>query len=171
MREFLDKIWKDPVWSKVISAGIIALCVWGWNMLSGGWVVSVLQTLWHWIKVLLCFEVAIYWVLIFTIAVMLICYIIWYIKQNQIPKHLSYRSGKINNYEYEWEYDEYDSPYLIQMVCPDCDTLMQPEHGFGYVNYSYQCPRCGQNVTAEASNIDVINIIKDNIRKDKYGTK
>lgn len=34
MKAFFLKIWKDPVWSKVISAGIIGAVVWAWKLID-----------------------------------------------------------------------------------------------------------------------------------------
>lgn len=48
MSNIITKIWKDPVWSKVIAAGIIAISVWlsGFYKTLYGWFLIVLLHIW-----------------------------------------------------------------------------------------------------------------------------
>lgn len=59
----IAKIWKDPVWSKVISTVILGSFAYLCNLWSNGWVLLALKTAWSWIVAFLFFEIAIIWII------------------------------------------------------------------------------------------------------------
>ncbi len=169
----LKKIWKDPVWSKVISVGVLTLLGWLGDKLSDGWVLSALKTVWRWIKLVMVYEVAIYWVIILIIVLIIVSFIMTNkSKPKPLFKYENYKKDKIGDYKYLWDY-KFDSHEFklkvnnIYLLCPECATQMTDKQDLTYV-----CPRCRNIVDAldTINKNDLLAIINDNIRK-KYETK
>ncbi|MFR9546122.1 MAG: hypothetical protein SNJ29_11165 [Rikenellaceae bacterium] len=168
----IAKIWKDPVWSKVISTVILGSFAYLCNLWSNGWVLLALKTAWSWIVAFLFFEIAIIWIICGFIGLILILFLYAKLTQKSpesatIP-FLSYTADVFGGYKYRWSYFKgYSGKYEIEnlhLICSKCETPMMNDWG------GYSCPRCQNRVDEDRlkNNNEIIVLITDNIRRDNY---
>ena len=172
------KIWKDPVWSKVIASCIIGFGIFssGWigNTFSNGWILSMLAKASSAIMVFLFYKVAVIWIIIFPI-IFTIFYFVYHTKikksKGLLFSYQSYKEDIIDNHNYIWNY-KFDPEFFtfkvndISLLCPKCHTETKD------LGHTLYCPRCKLKIdsTKLKSKDDIYAIIDDNIRR-KYNKK
>lgn len=132
MMNFLLKIWKDPVWSKVIATGLL--------LILGGlyaWINQI--NLIPLIMSLLIYEVVIpNWLLLIAVPI-LISIIPLYkllIKDSE-PKFTKYKMDNILGIDWSWEWSKpnyQNNNYTIRALysrCPNCKSSLQIENNSG----------------------------------------
>lgn len=117
----LKKLWKDPVWSAVISAGLIALA----SYLFGLW-----PTIWQAmgsVLGLLALPISIpLWLIIVAIpALLLVIPIIIALRPDREPPFTKYTNDNIFDINWAWQWStptRYRSQYELKALTPRCPT-------------------------------------------------
>lgn len=142
MKSFLLKAWKDPVWSKVISAGLIFIFAACFTWISGLWP-EVKSTLLY-ILSLFVYEVVIpVWALFLIVPflVLLIPFIHSRIPERE-PAFINYKADQILGIDWSWNWSKpnyYNEKYSIRDLhprCPDCKSSLEIN------DYSGQLAHC-----------------------------
>ena len=131
MKSFALKVWKDPVWSKVISAGLIFLFIPFFTWVSGIWpdVKSVLLSVFS----LIVYDVAIpVWVLFLIIPLLVsIIPLIQSITPEREPTFINYKADQILGINWSWNWskpnfinDKYSIRDLLPR-CPNCKSSLK----------------------------------------------
>lgn len=140
--EALKKIWKDPVWSKIIASGVIALLVW---LLSK--VKLIKQYFMSGVDFLLSQTSLPNWLLLFSFSISTI-FIIWLIldfRASKMPN--KYIRDHIEGLDWEWKY--YGSKITdLKPLCPKCkhEILERQVQQFGHSHFpkhEFFCEGCG----------------------------
>jgi hypothetical protein len=110
----VKKIWNDPVLSKVIAAGILAIIVAIYSYFQGWW-----PTIGHWIL----FESKIPNWLLIILSVGTFWKIIDIVSKQFRRDWQSYRKTKINGIVWRWDYNLYGEldKHSVKAYCPRCD--------------------------------------------------
>jgi hypothetical protein len=134
----LKKLWHDPVWSKVIAAGIVALLGAVWlahrqNWLPAIW--NVPSLVWHrftvtWAYLLGTTPVRRWWYgLLLFLATFFFVILIYRGKENRLRNsvwtHRSYRTDNFYGVKWQWDYNGTEITNLITL-CPPCKYQMVP---------------------------------------------
>jgi hypothetical protein len=145
--EFIRKVWKDPVWSKVIAAGIllgipvlVAYATNSWTIIG-----NFLTSMWHW---LFETDTSPNWVLIPAgiLGILALVLLILKLKSqfSQIKYLDSYTCDDFYNLKWRWSFGFSYSIDTIQSFCPECDHqlvgLRVPSHNHSH--HWYDCPDC-----------------------------
>jgi hypothetical protein len=145
--EFIRKVWKDPVWSKVIAAGIlfgvpaiVAYATNSWTIIG-----NFLTSIWHWL-----FETDTYpnWVLIpaSILGISVLFLLILKLKNHfsQVIYLDSYTCDDFYNLKWRWSFDYSYSINTIQSFCPECDHELSGLKAFTHnrLHHWYNCPDC-----------------------------
>jgi hypothetical protein len=178
----LKKIWKDPVWSKVIAAGIIAIIAAVSSYLLGWWagIISQLRMLWYFIKSstpLPNWLIAI--LIIGTITALVILAIVLKAIIFKINTSTTYKEDKFFDIRWRWDCDSFGGIHNLSSFCPICDYQIYPRNisGYAIVDHNvYICEECQKTIHDFDSGLNVsaiedrvIRIIQKNMRniKDK----
>lgn len=148
----LKKFWADPVWSKVIAAGILAVVGLAATYLAGWWpplanvflslsslMVSVTAVP-NWLLALL---------ILGAIAVFIVLTIVlWAIAfpSKSSPSFINYTQDEFFGIRWRWRYDGDTSIYNLVSFCPRCDYQVHPRNvsGFRAIDHlGYRCDDCG----------------------------
>jgi uncharacterized membrane protein len=170
----IRKIWKDPVWSAVIAAGLFAVISSASSLFIFGWTKSVRLVigLWNWI--ISCSYIPNY-VTLFGGITSLIVVIIIILKQykHYIVKD-KYTKDNIYNVVWRWNYGPGGEIYDLKSYCPKCDYEIHPVNIGPYAiikHYALGCDLCKVklhdfNTGDDISNIEskLIRLIEKNIR-------
>jgi hypothetical protein len=138
----LKEIWADPVWSKVISVGIIALIstafvyFQGWFPNIGHWIILYSQVP-NWLIIILC--ILAFWKIIGT-AINFI-----HRQKSQAHPWKSFRKAKIDGIVWHWDYTQFNSidEQSILPCCPKCDYELYIESN-SY--FSLVCKCCNKTI-------------------------
>jgi hypothetical protein len=147
----LKTLWNDPVWSKVISAGILAAVASGgsyalnWWPTIGGYATQLFMLaiapslIANWILVLL--------VLLALPMLLLIIVAAWQwirpAKQSQ-PSWKTYLSDEFFGLKWRWQYFG-DAMSDMHTFCPNCDFQVYPERASSYIavdRIAFRCDSC-----------------------------
>lgn len=130
----LKKIWSDPVWSKVISAGILALLASLYATVSGSW-----GSVWHGVGVAWDYITAdvlvsrwalsLLWVWALLATTLIIAVAVHNVSQSKsvVNDWRSYRSDNFFGLKWRWKLHE-AQPYDICAFCPVCDLQLDPQY-------------------------------------------
>ncbi len=151
----IREAWKDPVWSKVIAAGIIAVLGIGATYFAGLWPkIGILFShvwnfftgktpLYNWLIIIL----SIPFIIIFIV-------IIAYLKDLIFGKNESADSLKFREYnsdifytlKWRWKVGSDGLPYDVTPFCPKCDYQIIPQFASAFrvaPRYEFKCEDCG----------------------------
>jgi len=151
----LRKIWSDPVWSKVISAGIIAVLLSVWAYLSGYVPVfmACLRQVWMFAT---SYSSVPNWALgvggLLALATLIrIVALAWPNKPetSTVPKWKRYRKDSFFGVVWAWDYNANDQPSHIHVLCPECQCQIAPVYEDRWpigTYYHFDCDACGHKV-------------------------
>ena len=177
------KIWADPVWSKVISAGIIAIVIGVWAYLSGYTltVVDWCRDAWIFItaySLVPNWALAIGALLAFAAVVRIIVFA--WPSQSEIPtvpKWKRYKKDSFFGVMWVWDYGTNDQPSNIHSLCPECQCQIAPQYEDRWPNGTYfhfDCDACSykvepvEGVYSEIEN-KVVRFIQKKLRTGEWG--
>jgi hypothetical protein len=131
MKNFVSNVWKDPVWSKVISAGLIFTFAAIFTWVSGIW--PAVKSILLYILSLAIYEVGIpVWALFLIVPfLILIVPFISSITPEREPEFISYKADHILGIDWSWNWSEpdyYNDKYSIRDLhsrCPDCKSTLE----------------------------------------------
>lgn len=149
----LKKIWNDPVWSKVIAAGIVAagglFSTYRLNWWPG-WITRRLASLWayllspstvpHWLLVLL----GLVGIPIIVLATVLVWIAVF--PKATAPNWTSYTTDLFDGLRWRWRYANGCVDRLLSF-CPHCDFQVYPDNTSPFaVIINFHCESCGRNL-------------------------
>lgn len=151
----LKGIWKDPVWSKVISVAILAGLASIWATVKGKWPAigaglwSLLTSAWVWLGS--ASEVW-NWLLLVLVAISLVvAYVVirLYIEsRTESIAPLTFRDYRKDHFEgldWYWSYNAVDAIILLHPCCPQCQLQLEGKYqysGHGGLRITYTCESC-----------------------------
>lgn len=169
-KEFLLKIWRDSVWSKVISAGIIFLfgIIYAFVeslVINGSFTKSIMSILTMQIKL---------WHILLVIVLLLIFYLMRAlyrakdsVKQveNQRYNFLNECETNLRGYTWGWTWGEVEDSSKYEIIdlhplCPNCKGVLTIPVIFS----NYECGKCGYEV--ETQNVPSTSVVKKQIVSD-----
>ena len=115
---FLNKMWKDPVFSKIISSGLILILGWILNLFSDGWILSMLVKVFHTFTIFLFYKIAV----IYVISLLIVVFTFYKYYPNKNP--LKYKKDTIRGQKLIWEYHDNTRISTITFICSKCGCLM-----------------------------------------------
>ena len=129
------KAWKDPVWSKVISAGLLALFISPFAIWLGlfPYIRSALLTVNSWIKVKL--EIPVWQIILILPLLIFSIPIFKLLRHKSEPRYLKYKRDNIIGIEWSWKYshttyNDTDDIYGLTPRCPDCKSILDINKNF-----------------------------------------
>jgi hypothetical protein len=146
----LKKIWADPVWSKVISVGIVALIPiayaysQGWWPYIGQWIV-LNSPIPNWLLIIL--SILVFWK-IGEIGIKFI-----YKPKRKAYAWTSFRKAKIDGIVWHWSYINngcFDDDSLI-LCCPRCDYELRRDDMNQFI---LKCKHCNRNIRELSPSVD-----------------
>jgi len=175
------KMWKDPVWSKVISAGIIA----GVGIMISyfaGWLPTLItsfKSAWSWL--FLTTSISNWLLLLISIPCLLVLYVfmLWLKSLIEVEDNFqSYKSDTFFGLKWRWSYlyEGRISDDDVHCFCANCDHQVYSQDASSYSavpKYNYDCPDCNNSI----GNIDeslnqlkrsVILKVQKNIRNGQW---
>lgn len=160
MIKWIEKVWKDPVWSCVISTLIISLGGIVINTFTHGKVLKALMNGWDGLISFFTYKIPVYWILITIVLLIGFYLIVQYIcfkkNENVLPSYYAYTEDTFNGIPYRWEYC-YNQICNLRPLCPNCKTPI----------VDYNCPRCRYDIYGKItqSEEEIKTLIADNIRR------
>ena len=142
MVNFVSEVWKDPDWSKVISAGLIFLFTAFFTWISGIW--PAVKSVLLYVYSLFIYEVGIpVWIIciIVPLLVLLIPFIHSRIPERE-PAFINYKKDNILGIDWSWNWSKpsyYNDRYTIKDLhprCPECKSSLEIN------DYSGQLAQC-----------------------------
>lgn len=182
----LKKIWGDPVWSKVIATGIVAVVAVVATYLAGWWPTfaafakkvasfgAATTTVPNWLLILLSLCAV---ALLFFLGIAL-----WTIiapgSSEPLPR-ASYREDDFFGIRWRWSYNTDGDIVRLMSFCPGCDYQIYPRDVSGYQepeHLKYNCDDCGARINEfkmpeEEIESRVIRQIHKKIRSGSWRTK
>jgi hypothetical protein len=145
-----NRIWKDPVWSKVIATGIIGMLVF-----IADHYLNILSKLQNFANITFAYinsstEIKNWLLLIMSLCSLLVgiflIALIWnlfFSKKEQIGWK-SYQSDNFYGLEWHWEYNMFtEEPEELYTLCPNCKYQLFPdEHQYPTPILKYHCENC-----------------------------
>ena len=178
----LTRIWKDPVWSKVIAAAIIGV---------SGAVLSYRLDWWppitrgfRWFVTFVCSATSVpNWLL----AILLVCavpslvvaaLIIWGVTvspRSSASGWQNYKHDEFFKLRWRWSYSTIDGAITqLHSFCPNCDYQVFPQNNWsGRTRIFFKCDSCGQQLgefaeTAEVLESKVTRLVQQKIRNNTF---
>ncbi|MEX2260089.1 MAG: hypothetical protein WD672_15410 [Woeseia sp.] len=148
----LKRLWADPVWSKVIAAGIIAASGAAVAYVMGLWpsICSGLAASWRWLGVTT--PTWNWLLLILGAATVFLVYAIlnsyWQTLSKPQPNLKNYRTDVILNIRWRWNY-YYDGISSLHSFCTICDYQIFPTPRSRYMavdHVQFVCDNCGEKL-------------------------
>jgi hypothetical protein len=177
----LKAMWQDPVWSKVISTGIIATLGFLISYLAG-WLPTFsifIKNVWGWF-----FQISsIYnWVLVLVfIPCLLFFYVVMFWLKSLVSSNDSFQSYICDTFfDLKWRWSYYFEGKIsiddVHCFCPRCDHQVFPQDVSGYrvaPEFKYDCPDCHYSVGTREDNFvqirqKVILKVQKNIRNGEW---
>ena len=141
--KILEKIWKDPVGSKIIGALILSLLTTIGGAISTGWTMKGFLSILN-IQIPL-------WILLIAIPLYLLFLFLWnkYIRTDRHPSFLEYtKQADIYGYDWVWNWKRTeDGKYEIYNIHPLCLICHTPLRIESVYSHSYVCSQ-GHNVAS-----------------------
>ena len=173
----LLRLWRDPVWSKVIAAGLLAVIAVAWTSVKGAWpaVGRAAVSAWAWVgsaSQVANWLLVILWLLA-GIAVAGIAVVIWESFTRGADKSTgsSWRNYKTDHFlglKWRWDYTSNGEIIGIGVFCVRCDYQIRPviEHMLRGEQTTFPCDECHHNVGPIAgSYYDVEDQVERKIHK------
>jgi hypothetical protein len=174
-------MWKDPVWSKVISTGIIAGIAFLITYFAG-WLPTFLtyvQTSWDWLFQSTSIS---HWVLIIiSIPCLLVFLVVLLWIKSLMSSEESFESYTCDTFfglKWRWSYlyQGKISTDEVHSFCSRCDHQIFPQNASAYQMaplYKYDCPDCNHTIGTTEDNFDqlrhkVILKVQKNIRNGQW---
>ncbi len=170
----LKKIWKDPVWSVVISAGILALIASVSAYFSGAWP-SIKSALTHaWLFITSNSSVPNWLIGIMLVPCLLFGYVLlagvkeWVISSGSEASFKNYTKDDFFGLRWMWRYSNgrIDN---VHSLCPRCQYQIIPKGASCYgaaPRYDYTCDDCGYSIgTIEGYPEDLTRKVELKIQK------
>lgn len=167
----LQKIWADPVWSKVISGGILALVAaiyasahW-WTVLSAALIKS-----WSYAGEDVATPRWAYWVLLlWAVGTIIVLALALIASTGETEAHWNtYKEDEFFNLRWRWRMDGEGYPYDICAFCPACDYQLDVDYDPSYYaepHTTYSCPHCARtSMPFNESRSDVENRVVRSIQ-------
>lgn len=176
MLDLIKKVWKDPVWSKVISAGILALFVWlGYQF---DFIRNDKTIFFEFFQQEVKIQVwIVFLILIINIVLLFLSvrYILTLYKVDEDDLFHSYCYDKILGLTWRWDYSTIDQIINLHSFCPNCDFQLIKKMDKGFLYYSDHCSGCGFELTSDIVNSrrfeeNVILKIQQKIRNSEWKT-
>jgi len=172
----VSKVWKDPVWSKVIAVAILALLsfigTWALDLLPP--VTNGLVSAWNWVMT----DVAIpMWLLLLLLVptgllvVAVSSALLEKVRSNpeNMPEWKKYTSDHFFGARYEWQWSRYNEPEHFVPFCTMCDAMMTQFVSPSFMSPTVQliCESCGhKGVEVEGSRGDLKRKVIINIDRN-----
>mgnify|MGYP000388442698 CR=1 FL=1 len=180
MKAFL-KIWKDPVWSKVISTGIITSIGILISYLAG-WLpifLNFIKDIWAWL--FQTTDIAHWLLILISIPCALVFYVVFLWLKSLSATEQSFESYISDNFfglKWRWSY-YYEGKISgddVHCFCPSCDHQLFPQDASSYrvaPEFRYDCPDCGYSIGVIEDDYNqlrhkVILKVQKNIRTGKW---
>ena len=151
----IKNIWKDPVWSKVIAAAIIAVLGFGGAYFAGllPKFEIVVMHIWNFLIDKTSLNNWLIIVLSIPLIIMLILFFA-YLKESNGEEHApgplidftNYNSDTFFNMNWRWSLGSDGSPYAVTPFCPKCDYQIMPKFDSSFriaPRYAFICEDCG----------------------------
>jgi len=169
----IKRIWKDPVWSKVIAYGIIALIsatiIWIKSIIDE---TSLIETL----KNLITLKVPLIYIIIGLILLVIIRTILNKKGKTTLPDFIQYKKDFFEGIEWRWiwRWSNVTASWNIYDLKPCCNkdkcgTAMELT-SFSDRTYA-TCPRCDNHINKMKSDEKIRSVIVDNVKRDLYLNK
>jgi hypothetical protein len=176
LMEIVRNLWKDPVWSKVISSGLLVLI---------GWLTYQFEFVKGYIDFILIFfsrslEIPL-WVICALIVVLSgfgFRIISRWITSNSEISFYSYNTDILYGLVWRRDYTSIDQIMNLHSFCPQCDYQLKPQYnstGFRPFDffYSYDCDECSFKLNSRIEKIEefeerVIKKIQQKIRNNEW---
>lgn len=176
---FAKEIWRDPVWSKVIATGIIAVAVYffpWWKLViqqANIFLMFLLQSseISNWLFMLLA--------LCATLVAIILIALLWQIimpKNSILSWKESYFQDNFFNILWRWSYDYKGQPDRIFTFCPDCDFQIYAQNSsyFDTVPHTlFHCECCNKTLYEFQGRYDelenkVIRFLQQKVRNGSW---
>lgn len=184
MKEIALKLWKDPVWSKVIAAGILFACGSLGLWFLGLWtdIYEVLTKIWR----VVIYEVSVpLWLIVLLVPVLLLSVpLLKKLVANRKPRFLQYRSDKILGINWSWGWSQpnfHNDKYSIKDLhprCPNCNSRIELNDYSGHLvncindecNWSWNEQGSFENRISHSSQLNqkVLNVIDRKVHNGEY---
>lgn len=159
----LEKIWKDPVGSKVIGALILSFLATIGGIISTGWTKKGFFSI-------LNIEIPL-WILLIAIALYLLFLLLWnkYIRKDRHPSFLEYtEQADICGYDWVWNWKKTEEgKYVIYNIHPLCSICRTPLRIESIYSHNYVCSQGHTVASASIHFCLAASDIQDRIMK-KY---
>jgi len=155
MLNFLKKLWSDPVWSKVIAAGIIIILTAAISGFTGFWptIAIVASAVWSWLTSTIAIPIWLLFVLSICTAVALlvsVLLVVSILRDNSVsePTSHSYTTDEFFNIRWRWSYMGGGTIYDLYSFCTKCDYQVFPFDTMVYSRFGskYKCGDCGEDL-------------------------
>lgn len=180
MKAFL-KMWKDPVWSKVISTGIISgigiLVTYLTGLLPT--FLNFIKDIWSWL--FQTTDISHWLLILISIPCALVFYVIFLWIKSLSTTEQSFKSCISDSFfglKWRWSYcyEGNISDDDVYCFCPRCDHQLFPQDLSGYnfaPQFKYDCPDCGYSIGTIEDNYKqlrrkVILKVQKNIRTGEW---
>lgn len=150
----IAKIWKDPVWSKVIATVIIATAGVAITYFGGLFpkVKGIFLNVWNFFVTKTLIYNWLIIILIIPFIILLIAFISHIINTAKGKgKFLSFRDYTSDNFDtlkWIWKYGSEGYIFDVVSLCPRCDYQIMPRFASAYraaPRYEFKCDECGYN--------------------------
>jgi len=178
----LKKIWHDPVWSKVISAGLLAGVVALFNWWSE--ITRASARMWSWLT---SYSQAPTWLLlllsvvsasVFLFLILLVFMGLRKVTDIDPEDWHNYRSDVFFSLRWRWHFESSGQIRELVCFCPECDFQVYPHDAGGYYpggRVSFHCDSCGRDLGTVDQSFDslkdkVTRFIQQKIRTGSWVT-
>jgi len=158
----IKEIWRDPVWSKVISSGVVFLIVF-----IGTYLLNVCPQIWNWLSsmwsIVISSTLTPNWLL--GLMVILCGFLVlvkikdWFTAKEQEINSQNYTTDSFLNLIWSWQYVGGQIDHL-HALCPECECQIKPKINFDYYDdgyYNYNCNFCSYSPGFINDNPEVTN--------------
>jgi hypothetical protein len=149
----LNKIWKDPVWSKVIAAGIIAALAAVSGYFLGWWprLISLAKKMWQFMLSTTPLPNWLIGILIIgTTGALSILIILFKATSSKNVTLKTYNDDIFFNIHWRWNCDSFGGIHNLSSFCPTCDYQIYPRNIVGYAaagdHIVYLCEECKETI-------------------------
>lgn len=170
--ELLKKIWKDPVWSKVISAAILATFAVIWTIIDLESLIIILRAIWNVIIAFFSIQLPL-WIFIVFLVLVTLSILVFRKWTNKKKPFLGYTEDVFDDLKCTWSYDIRGNITDLKVFCPNCNTIMQGiKEAYNAEPHKWRCPKkCPNNNYENYYYLpiwDIRTFIESNIENDAY---
>ena len=148
-------MWKDPVWSKVIAAGILAVCAAVGASLLDLWpaIGRTLKSAWEYAISPSGLPNWVVWILALALVptLIILCVLLWQavFPGKTEPDWRSYKQDDFLGLRWRWNYLATGTIEDPAPFCPHCEYRVFPHRASGYTavdRIGFHCDSCGRNL-------------------------